>query len=270
MDVEEKKQKPKGDLPTTKKRKKLISNILIIVGILLIMVPSVLTYMNSKRNNDIIDEFLKQSEEAVSETDSMIAEDVESFYIPDEIISDVGNTTDVDRSFEDDVDSDSTSYSIEPTENTTALANPPTPTKKPTMSKEEIKKRMVGVLIIEKIDLRMVIMDGVDEETLRVSAGRMPNTGKFDEIGNCVLAGHRSYTLGKYFNRLDELESGDEITIQTSTKTLTYEVYKKLIVEPDDFSITNKNDNDKILTLFTCHPVAIASHRLVVHAKQLE
>lgn len=245
-------------------RRKLISNVMIIAGLLLIIVPLVLTYINTKRNDDIIEEFLKEADQAVSDTSSLESEDVDSFY-----------QEPVDLSQE--LNPEATSAS--PTPTASAAATPdgsstptpaPQPTKKPLMSKEEIGKRMTGVLIIDKIDLKMIIMDGVDDETLRVAAGRMPNTGKLDEIGNCVLAGHRSYTFGKYFNRLDELQEGDEIIIQTKQKTLKYTVYQKLIVEPNDFSITNRNDTDKILTLFTCHPVAIASHRLVIHAKQVE
>lgn len=128
---------------------------------------------------------------------------------------------------------------------------------------------MTAVLIIDKIKLKMIVMDGVDEETLRVAAGRMPGTGNFDETGNVVLAGHRSYTFGKYFNRLDELEPGDKIVVQTKDRTLEYEVYKKHIIEPDDLSILEQSNSEKILTLFTCHPVMIATHRLVVHARQI-
>jgi len=144
----------------------------------------------------------------------------------------------------------------------------PTPTKKPGLSKSYIEENMIGVIYIEKIDVKLPILNGTDQSTLLVAAGRMTQTGLPDEIGNMVIAGHRS-SLGKYFNRLDELEPGDEIVIQTKTKELKYKVFKKLIVEPDDFSILNKNDTDKILTLFTCHPEGIGSQRLVVHAVQV-
>jgi sortase A len=136
------------------------------------------------------------------------------------------------------------------------------------MSKEEMQRRTKGVLLIPKIDVKMLIMDGVDDDTLRVSAGRLPYTDDLDEVGNCVLAGHRSYTFGKYLNRLDELEIGDKITVQTKDKTLNYTIYKTLIIEPDDFSIIKGNGTDKILTVFTCDPPGIGSHRLVVHATQ--
>jgi len=250
--------------------RKLISALLVVSGLLFILVPLVMTQINARRNDDIIDQFLKEAQRVMSDAQAVSAEDIllpvsggalESY---DPSASDPNADVESSEAFGDENNSDREEPPSD-SENTSATA----PSKKPLMSAEEIQKRMTGVLIIDKIDLKMVIMDGVDEETLRVAAGRMTETGNFDEIGNVVLAGHRSYTLGKYFNRLDELEPGDKIVVQTKSKTLEYEVFKKHIIEPDDFSITKQSDTEKILTLFTCHPVVIANQRLVVHARQI-
>jgi len=222
-----------------------------VAGVLLILVPAVMTYFNTKRNNEIIDEFLKQSEDVLSAIDD---EEVEDFYIPPELS---GNAEPVPT--------------MTPTPETTQEdenEESQVPVKKPRMSKEEMLKRTTGILIIPKIDVQMLIMDGVDDDTLRVAVGRLPNTDNFDEVGNCVLAGHRSYTFGKYLNRLNELDIGDKITIRTKNKTLNYTIYATKIIEPDDFSIIEKNGTDKILTVFTCHPPGVGSHRLVVQATQ--
>jgi len=216
----------------------------------LILVPAVKTYINTKRNNAVIDEFLKQSEDALS---SIEDEDVGAFYIPPELNGNTGPA-----------------QTITPSPETTQdeYLESMVPVSKPRMSKEEMLKRTTGILIIPKIDVKMLIMDGVDEDTLRVAVGRLPYTDNFDEAGNCVLAGHRSYTFGKYLNRLNELDIGDKITVRTRDKTLNYTVYATKIIEPDDFSIIEKNGTDKILTVFTCHPPGVGSHRLVVQAKQ--
>ncbi|NLE24368.1 MAG: sortase [Clostridiaceae bacterium] len=233
---------------------KILSIILILAGVLFIMIPAVKTYINTKRNDDIIDEFLRQADAAASNAQTLGDEEVEDFYIPPELS----------------VNPEPTPNTIAPSETPVAdePVDSPPPTKKPGMSKEEMQKRTKGVLLIPKIDVKMLIMDGVDDDTLRVAAGRLPYTDDLDEVGNCVLAGHRSYTFGKYLNRLNELEIGDQITVQTKDKTLNYTIYKKLIIEPDDFSIIKGNGTDKILTVFTCDPPGIGSHRLVVHAKQ--
>ncbi len=239
----------------------ILSTLLLTTGLLLVLVPIIKTYFNTKRNDDIIEQFLKQSESIVSDVESMEIEDVDPFFIP----SQPSESPITEPSIDDPINQEPTETSI-PSEETAS----PQPTKKPKMSKEEMQKRTIGILIIPDIDVKMLIMDGTDDATLSVAAGRMTNTSNLDEIGNCVLAGHRSYTFGKYLNRLNELEIGDKITIQTKTKTLNYTVYKSLIIEPDDFSILNRNDTDKILTVFTCDPPGVGSHRLVVHAKQDE
>lgn len=230
----------------------ILSYILLTTGLLFILVPAIKTYSNTKQNDYIIEQFLQNSEQALIDIELMEDEDLEPINVPTLLPA------------------PNTNSNIKPQIETTESIISPTPEKKSKMSKEEIQKRMIGVLIISKINVKMVIMDGVDDDTLRVAAGRLPDTGNFDEIGNCVLAGHRSYTFGKYLHRLNELKEGDKITVQTKEKTLNYTVYKSLIIEPDDFSIIESNDTEKILTVFTCHPPGIGSHRLVVHAKQDE
>ena len=217
-------------------------------GVLLILIPAVITYINTKRNNDVIDEFLKQSEDALAAIGDV---EVEDFYIPQELSGNAETAPTI-------------THSPETAQEDQSLASG----KKKKMSKEEMLKRTTGILIIPKIDVKMLIMDGVDEDTLRVAVGRLPYTDNFDEVGNCVLAGHRSYTFGKYLNRLNELDIGDRITVRTKDKTLNYTIYLTKIIEPDDFSIIEKNGTDKILTVFTCHPPGVGSHRLVVQAKQ--
>ena len=239
---------------------KILSKVLIVAGILLIIIPAVITYFNTKRNDDVIDEFLRQTEAAASGIHSLEDVEVEAFYIPPELshAETPADTTAAPEATAED----------EPVEDEPSAT--PAPTRKPGMSKEEMQRRTKAVLLIPKIDVKMLIMDGVDDETLRVAAGRLPYTDDLDEIGNCVLAGHRSFTFGKYLNRLNELEIGDKITVQTKEKTLNYTIYKSFIIEPDDFSIIEKNGTDKILTVFTCDPPGIGSHRLVVQATQDE
>ncbi|NLU32342.1 MAG: class D sortase [Clostridiaceae bacterium] len=263
----------KSETQTVKKRKpkarQLVSVMLIIVGLLLIVVPIVLTQLNTSRNEDIIDQFLRDAEMAMADYEDISPEEEIVLPVLSEDPQPAETPSTEPGGDQEAVPSETPGGDSQADTSGGGDAASPASTKKPLMSKEEIQRRMTGVLIIEKINLRMIIMDGVDEETLRVAAGRMPGTGNFDEFGNVVLAGHRNYTFGKYFNRLDELEPGDKIIVQTKDKKLEYEVYKKHIIEPTDLSILEQSKDEKILTLFTCHPVAIATHRLVVHAKQI-
>jgi len=100
----------------------------------------------------------------------------------------------------------------------------------------------------------------------RVGAGQVSGTTKLGDIGNAALAAHRSHTYGRMFNRLDELEIGDKIIVETKDGTFEYTVYKKHVVEPTDLSVLNKNNKDRVLTLITCTPIYTATHRLIIHA----
>ena len=145
----------------------------------------------------------------------------------------------------------------------------PTPSPVPVKKNEKPKpvQKAIGKIMIEKINVNIPIVEGVNKDNLSIGAGHIPGTSVIGEVGNCALAGHRSYTFGRFFNRLNELEIGDKILVTTKKGEFVYTVYKKHIVEPSDTSVLNRNDKDRVLTLITCEPVYIASHRLIIHAR---
>lgn len=123
-----------------------------------------------------------------------------------------------------------------------------------------------GAISIGKIDLREPMVEGATPASLKVGSGivvpgRMPG-----EIGNFVLASHRSLTFGRHFNRLDELEKGDKVQLETADDTYTYTVQSKTVVTPEDLSVLEQNSTEHELTLITCEPIDTATHRLIVKA----
>ena len=128
----------------------------------------------------------------------------------------------------------------------------------------------LGILEIEKIDLRLPVLKGSSLANLKIGAGLLEDCAEIGAPGNTVLTAHRSYTYGRFFNRLDEIEAGDEIVIATQENTCRYVVYNKVIVEPDDTFIIGGDKEEKILTLVTCHPIHNATHRLIVQARMIE
>jgi sortase A len=142
---------------------------------------------------------------------------------------------------------------------------------KPTTQKE-IKKTVVkpiGIIKIDKIGLTLPILNGASSSNLKAGACFVKGTTKIGSIGNAAIAAHRSHTYGRFFNRLNELNTGDEVSILEGDKTLVYKVYEKLIVEPEDTSVLNRNKTDRVLTLITCDPIIHPTHRLIIHAKQI-
>lgn len=128
----------------------------------------------------------------------------------------------------------------------------------------------IGIVSIPKIDVNLMFVEGVTKQALKFAVGHMPGTAMPGKVGNCALAGHRSYTFGEYFNRLDEVEVGDEIQITRGKETYTYKVYESFLVEPTEVWVTEPIENKKIVTLITCHPVVKATHRLIVRGELVE
>lgn len=129
---------------------------------------------------------------------------------------------------------------------------------------------VIGILSIPKIDVEILLVEGVSTSDLKYAAGHMPGTAMPGEIGNCSIAGHRSYTFGKYFNRLDELEEGDKVEIMYQGEQYTYEVYEAFLVEPTDVEVIEPQGDQGVITLITCHPVINATHRLIVRGRLIE
>jgi sortase A len=129
-----------------------------------------------------------------------------------------------------------------------------------------VKSSIIGKLSINKIDLTIPIMEGASQANLKVAAGHMKGTSPIGETGNAAIAAHRSYTYGKQFNRLPEVESGDLIQVETTHKILTYKITEKLLVLPTDLSVLQNNKDESILTLITCHPMKNPTHRYIVKA----
>ncbi|MCY6960199.1 class D sortase [Clostridium brassicae] len=124
----------------------------------------------------------------------------------------------------------------------------------------------IGILSIPKIDCKVPICEGIDKNTLKYSVGHFKDTPLPGDKGNCCIAGHRSYTYNEFFNRLDELKENDEIYIQNKKGKYKYIVYKKMVVKPTEVSVLN-NTKEGEITLVTCTPIRVASHRLIIKGK---
>ena len=103
-------------------------------------------------------------------------------------------------------------------------------------------------------------------DTLKYAVGHYPESALPGNKGNCSIAGHRSYTYSEYFNRLDEVKLNDEIIIRTTRGEFKYKVNDIKVVLPTEVSVLD-NTPDATLTLITCTPVRVATHRLIIKAK---
>lgn len=140
---------------------------------------------------------------------------------------------------------------------------------------------------IPKIDLNdgkgYIVVEGVDEETLKLGPGHYPECRRGFEPplctefpaawpgqdGRVVLSGHR-VTYKAPFYDTDKLERGDDIIVETKWGIFTYEVYGQKVVEPTDATIVVERDNVRELVLTTCNPKYSAETRLITFARQIK
>lgn len=127
------------------------------------------------------------------------------------------------------------------------------------------EKATMCLLRISKIKLEEAVKEGSTKGVLSSALGHVENTALPGEEGNCCIAGHRNYVFGKYFNRLDEVALGDVIELETKDNLYQYEVVSIEVVEPEEVSVLAYAEG-KNLTLITCTPFMIGTHRLIVHA----
>lgn len=131
-------------------------------------------------------------------------------------------------------------------------------------------KNMEGVLIIDKIDLLLPILQGATNENMRTTVASIVNTGKAGEVGNYAIAGHRNRTFGRNFNRLDELEIGDTMEVDNGDTQFVYMVTEKLRVKPEEVWVLEGNNKDTEITLVTCDPMVNPTHRLIIKGKIID
>lgn len=131
---------------------------------------------------------------------------------------------------------------------------------------------IMGYIDIPKIDVMLPIYHGIDESILQVAVGHIPGTSLpvGGEGSHCVVSGHRGLPSARLFTDIDKLVEGDSFTITVLNKTLTYEVDQIRTVLPTDLSDLQIEKGKDYVTLVTCTPYGINTHRLLVRGHRIE
>jgi sortase A len=125
----------------------------------------------------------------------------------------------------------------------------------------------LGRIEIARIGLAAMILEGVDNRTLRRAVGHIPGTSLPGEPGNVAVAGHRD----TFFRALRNVRHNDEITLTTLTGSYRYLVDFAEVVAPEDTQVLDDSGGN-ILTLVTCYPfyfVGPAPKRFIVRAHEI-
>ena len=226
----------KGNLSNRKYKSikiKILATILIVVGIIFIIYPVANRRYNDAKQRAVMEEYLK----AMKEID-----------VTDEI-DEGANIMDNERE----------------------IPQSPLDVENEKISKLKQNWPVETILSIEKIDLLVPVIKGATKQHLNVSVASVDNTGKPWHGNNYVIAGHRSRTFGRHFNRLDELEIDDKVSItDNSNNEFKYRVISKEIVHQTEVSVMEDSGRSE-LTLITCHPANVSgpTTRLGIKAGQI-
>lgn len=135
-----------------------------------------------------------------------------------------------------------------------------------TTTKRRSSVRGIARIIIPKIGVDAIVVEGVTLERLAYGPGHYPDTADFGEDGVVGVAGHRTGWGAPFFN-LDRLSNGDQVMIETTRATYTYTVRAEKVVTPIHSEVLDGNPGSKAsqqLVLTTCTPKFTARNRLIL------
>lgn len=131
---------------------------------------------------------------------------------------------------------------------------------------------IMGYIEIPEIKCSLPIYHGTDEAVLQIAIGHIE--GSSLPVGgpgtHAVLSGHRGLPSARLFTDLDKLDTGDTFILRVLDETLTYEVDQILIVEPHELAALEIEPGKDYCTLVTCTPYGINTQRLLVRGHRVE
>ncbi|APA72453.1 class C sortase [Corynebacterium pseudotuberculosis] len=131
---------------------------------------------------------------------------------------------------------------------------------------------VMSVVSIPSITTTLPVFHGTDDEALDKGLGHiygssLPVGG---ENTHAVITGHSGLAEATMFDNLEKVQVGDMVYVDTVGKVLTYKVTDTEVVLPSEIESLRAQKGKDLLTLITCTPYAINTHRLLVHAERVE
>lgn len=130
----------------------------------------------------------------------------------------------------------------------------------------------MGYISIPKIDVKIPIYHGTSAETLQKGVGHLE--GSSFPVGgdttHAILSAHRGLPSARLFTDLDQLENGDMFYIHVLDQVLAYEVDQVLVIEPSETEALQLQEGEDYVTLVTCTPYGVNTHRLLVRGTRVE
>ncbi|MDY6877526.1 MAG: sortase [Chloroflexota bacterium] len=140
------------------------------------------------------------------------------------------------------------------------LVNAITPLPMPTPGPEQAVRIQIPVIGVDA-----PVVEGDTWEPLKQGAGHHVGSANPGESGNCIISAHNDI-FGEIFRDLPDLDLGDQVFVHTASRIYRYIVTQKRIIEPTEVSVMYPTSSP-VLTLVSCYPYGIDTHRIVVIAE---
>lgn len=222
-----------------KRYKELILILVFLVGLSVLLYPSVSDYVNRRNQSrvitqydDVVDSMPEKAYaallEAASEYNEELADTPSAFYDPDEI-----------PGYDELLDVEGTG--------------------------------LIGYVTIERLGIMLPIYHGVSDSVLQSAAGHLPGTSLpvGGESTHSVISAHRGLPSASLFTDLDKMKKKDTFTIKVLDLVLTYEVDLISVVDPEDVDLLQIEKGKDYCTLMTCTPYGVNSQRLLVRGHRI-
>ncbi|MBQ0011882.1 MAG: class D sortase [Clostridiales bacterium] len=213
-----------------------IAAICLIVGVILLLIDPIKNMRRQKVTDDMMESIVEESQATFvvkSSGNEVNGEDVEYYYGEEE-------------------------YGSSPADYDTIVAQLP----------EEVVLTALGTISIPSVDIEIPLWDSATLVSLRYGAGRLEGTCEPGQEGNMTVLGHRMRAEGKLFHSLGEVKIGDKIEISCIDGNHYTYIVDKIYdsVNPGDLDqyIDIDDGTGKQITLVTCTPLGVATHRLLV------
>ena len=222
----------------------IIRIIVLLIALSVLLYPTVSNYLYEKNSSTIVSNYEKD----VSDTSD--EEKIEMFRLAREYNARLaGNQGTIGDGFseEDDVD-----------EEYESLLNP-------------YDTGMMGYIQIPKIDVELPVYHGTKESVLQVGVGHLKNTSLpiGGDATHAVLTGHRGLPSRMLFTDLDQMKNGDIFYVKILGENFAYEVDQIKTVLPEETEGLQIVDGQDYITLITCTPYGINTHRLLVRGHRI-
>ena len=131
---------------------------------------------------------------------------------------------------------------------------------------------VMGYIEIPRLELKLSIGHGTEEDVLQRMVGHIEGSSLpvGGESTHAVLSAHRGLPTAKLFSDLDLMQVGDRFTIHTLNQTLTYQVDQITVILPEEIEALAIEPGGDYVTLMTCTPYAVNTHRLLVRGARVE